>query len=270
VLAANPQIEGAGVEDGLPPVAATASTALAETLGLGIGDLVEFRYAGTGREGEAVISSIVDVVPGASSASALFVPMETLMTSQLQRGTSIVPPNSVWAAGDPSSDDAMSAALGDRPVRTTAPGIAQALVGALIPGWWIATAGSVVLSLVAAFAIVQTLEIARRRELGVLRALGVTASRQARMRAGELAGVFGAALVLGAAAGWVVSGLIVPEMVRAVTPGILTITGGVDVALAPLAVAAGTLLIGLAVIVAFAAAGVRRAARQATVGEEAR
>ena len=112
-----------------------------------------------------------------------------------------MPPNSVWAAGDPAADDALSAALGDRPVETTAPGIAQSLVGALVPGWWIATAGSVVLSLVAAFAIMQTLEIARRRELGALRALGVTASRQARMRAAELAGVFGAALVLGGAAG---------------------------------------------------------------------
>ena len=126
------------------------------------------------------------------------------------------------------------------------------------------------LSLVAAFAIVQTLAIGRRRELGVLRALGVTTGRQARMRAAELAGVFGAALVLGGAAGALVSWLIVPDLVRAVTPGILTIAGGVSIAWAPLVAAAFVLAAGLALIVAAAALNVGRTARSATVGEEVR
>jgi ABC-type antimicrobial peptide transport system permease subunit len=123
---------------------------------------------------------------------------------------------------------------------------------------------------VAAFAIVQTLAIARRRELGVLRALGVGHRRQARMRAAELGGVFGAAVLLGAAAGGLVSWLIVPELVRAVTPGILSIVGGVTIAWIPLVTVVAALVAGLAVIVVAAAAGVRRPARSATVGEESR
>lgn len=253
-----------------PPVAAAVTRTLAGRLGIGIGDPLEFRYAGTGRRGAAVVSSLTDAVPGATSPLALFVPLETLLTSQLQRGTSIVPPNAVWAAGDPSADDELSAALGDRPVTTAAPGVSANVVGALVPGWWIATAGAAVLSLVAAFAIVQTLALARRRELGVLRALGVTARRQSALRAAELGGVFGAAVVLGAAAGALVSWLVVPELVRAVTPGILPLAGGVDVAWTPLIVTVSALAAGLAAIVLVAAAGVGRVARAATVGEEAR
>ncbi|WP_019181933.1 FtsX-like permease family protein, partial [Microbacterium yannicii] len=215
-------------EPAVPPVAAVLSSALATRLGVGVGDPLEFRYAGTGREGAAIVSSVVDAVPGAASSLALFVPMETLTTSQLQRGTSIVPPGSVWASGAASADDALSAALGDRPVQTAAPGVTAEVVGALVPGWWIATAGSAVLSLIAAFAIMQTLAIARRRELGVLRALGVASRRQALVRAAELGGVFGAAIVLGAAAGALVSWLIVPELVRAVTPGILSLAGSLS------------------------------------------
>lgn len=266
VLADAPAVEDAA----LPRVAAVVTATLASRLGIGVGDPVEFRYTGTGRQGAAVVSSVVEAVPGASSGLALFVPMETLLTSQLQRGTSIVPPGSVWAAGAPSADDELSAALGDRPVTTSAPGVTASVVGALVPGWWIATAGSAVLSLVAAFAIVQTLAIARRRELGVLRALGVGHRRQARMRTAELGGVFGAAVLLGAAAGGLVSWLIVPELVRAVTPGILSIVGGVTIAWAPLVAAVAALVAGLAVIVVAAAAGVGRAARSATVGEESR
>ena len=253
-----------------PPVLAVATKALAARLGVGPGDPVELRYEGTGRRVDVVLSSVVDAVPGASGALALFAPLENLLTSQLQRGTSIVPPNSLWAAGDTGADAALSAAMNDRPVATSAPSLAASVVGALVPGWWIATAGSAVLSLVAAFAIVQTLAIERRRELGVLRAVGITPGRQARMRAAELGGVFGAALVLGGAAGVLVSWLIVPDLGRAVTPGILALAGGIELAWAPLATAVAALAAGLAAIVVYAAIGVSRAARTATVGEESR
>jgi hypothetical protein len=261
--------DGATAADA-PPVAAAVSTGLAARLGVGVGDELEFRYSGVGRRGTATIASLVDAVPGTAAPLALFVPLETLLTSQLQRGTSIVAPNSVWAAGSTASADGVSAALGDRPVATAAPGITASAVGALVPGWWIATAGSALLSLVAALAIVQTLALARRRELGVLRAAGVTAGRQARLRAAELGGVFGAAVLLGAAAGVLVSVLIVPSLVRAVTPGILSIAGGVEISWLPLGIAVAALVVGLAIIVAVAAAGVHRAARTATVGEESR
>lgn len=263
-------LASAGPETAAPPVAAVVTTALAEHLGVGEGDAFEFRYAGTGRRGEAVVTAITEVVPGASTPLALFVPLENLLVSQLQRGASFVAPNSVWAAGDAEADDALSAALGDRPVATAAPGVTADVVGALVPGWWIATAGAIALSLVAAFAIVQTLAIARRRELGVLRALGISSAMQGRMRAAELGGVFGAALVLGAATGGLASWLIVPELVRAVTPGILPLAGGISFEGMPLAIAVAALAVGLAAIVVAVAVSVERASRTATVGEESR
>lgn len=251
-------------------VRAVLSTGLATRLGLEVGDELEFRYAGTGRRGELVVADIVEAVPGAASGLAAFAPLEVLATSMLQRGTSIVAATSIWAAGSPSADAALSAALDDRPVATSAPGVAATIVGALVGGWWIAAAGSVVLALVAAFAIAQTLALARRRELGVLRALGVPHRRQARMRAGELSAVLGASVVLGMLAGVLVSWVLVPDLVRAVTPGILSIGTPVTFAWPGLIVAVGVLVLGLAAIVVVTALGVRSAARTATVGEDAR
>jgi hypothetical protein len=252
------------------PVRAAIGTDLATRLGLGPGDAVEFRYAGTGRRGEIEVAAVIPAVPGAASGLAVFVPLESLTASALQRGTSFVPPNAVWAAGDPDADAAFSAALGDRPVATAAPGVTASIVGALVPGWWIAAAGSGALALLAAFAIVQTLSLDRRRDLGVLRALGLTPGAQARSRAAELAAVFGTAAVLGAAAGMAVAWLVVPALVAAVTPGILPLGAGVTIAWPPFALAALGLLGGLAVVAALAALDVRRSATGATVGEEAR
>ncbi|WP_203581541.1 FtsX-like permease family protein [Microbacterium hibisci] len=260
-----------GAPDGEPgPVTAVVTSALADHLGIGPGDAFEFRYAGSGRRGDAVVSSIADVVPGASSDLAFFAPLENVLVSQLQRDPTFVAPNSVWSAGDPGADVAMSAALDDRPVATAAPGVAAEVTHALVPGWWIATAGAMALSLVAAFAIVQTLAIARGRELGVLRALGIRSATQGRMRAAELGGVFGAALVLGAVSGALASWLIVPSLVRAVTPGILSAAGGISFAWAPLGAAVAVLVAGLAVVVVAVAMSVSRAARTSTVGEESR
>lgn len=263
--------EGAGATGAdAAPVRAVLSTALAARLGLDLGDEVEFRYAGTGRRGGLVVADIVQAVTGAASGVAAFAPLEVLETSMLQRGTSLVSATSVWAAGSPSADVALSAALDDRPVATSAPGVSASIVAALVGGWWIAAAGSVILSLVAAFAIAQTLALARRRELGVLRALGVPHGRQARMRAGELSGVLGASVVLGMPAGVLVSWVLVPDLVRAVTPGILPLGTTVTFAWPGLIAALVVLAAGLAAIVVATALAVRRAARTATVGEDAR
>lgn len=267
---ATPAGDAAAPTDEQAAVRAVLAAPLAARLGLGVGDVFELRYAGTGRRGGFEVADVVDAVPGASSGIALFAPLEVLEVSMLQRGTSLVPPASVWAAGDPAADVDLSAALEDRPVVTSAPGVTATIVGALVPGWWIATAGAAVLSLIAAFAIVQTLALARRRELGVLRALGVNHARQALMRAAELTSVLGASVALGAAAGVLVAWLIVPELVRAVTPGILPLGTPVSLAWLGLVVAIGALVVGLAAIVVAAAVGVQRAARTATVGEDAR
>lgn len=258
-----------------PPVPVAVSAALAERLGLDVGDDVGFRYAGTGRSGVLRVAEVVSAVPGAAAPLAAFADLGLLQLSMLERGTSVVAAGSVWASGDPAAAADVSAVLHDRPVATAAPGVAASIVGALAPAWWVSASGSVVLSLVAAFAIVQTLAGARRRELGVLRALGVSGGRQARMRGAELSGVFGLAVVLGGLTGALAAWFAVPALVAAVTPGIpssdaFASSASVSFALWPLAFAAAVLVAGLAVVVTLAMAGVSRAARTATAGEEAR
>ena len=246
------------------------TTALAERLGLGVGDAFEFRYAGAGRRGEVEVGGIVPAVPGAATTLAVFAPLEILQVSMLQRGTSTLPGTSVWASGNPNADAALSATLDGRPVATAAPGVTANVVGALVTGWWIATGGSVVLSLIAVVAIVQTLALARARELGVLRALGATSRAQARLRAAELVGVIATTVVLSFVGGVFVSWLIVPDLVRATTPGILPLGGGIEITWPALVAALGVLVACLTTIVGISAASVRRSSAAATVGEVSR
>jgi hypothetical protein len=90
------------------------------------------------------------------------------------------------------------------------------------------------------------------------------------MRAGELSAVLAASVALGLLAGGLVSWLLVPDLVQAVTPGILSLGTAVSFAWPGLVVAIGVLSTGLAAIVLATAARVRTAALAATVGEDAR
>jgi hypothetical protein len=254
-----------------PPVVPVAVSAdLADRLGLATGDELDFRYAGTGRFGALRVEAVAEEIPGAATPFAVFADLVGVQLSMLQRGTSFVPAVSVWASGDPAAAPAMSETLGGRPVATASPGVAASLVGALAPAWWVAAVGSVVLSLVAAFAIVQTLGIARRREVGVLRALGVGRGRQARMRGAELGGVLGLAVVLGGAAGAVAAWFTVPRLVAAVTPGVVAADATTSFAIAPLVIVVSALVVGLALVAVLASAAVRRAARTATLTDDDR
>jgi hypothetical protein len=248
------------------PLPVTVSAALAARTGVAEGDPLDLRYAGSGRRVDAVVASITPVVPGAGTELAVFAPLESLLHSQLQRGSSIVAPNSVWVDAAPEAAASVSAILGDRPVVIAVADPGTRLVGALIPGWWIATVGSTILALIAVLASAQTLAHARRGEVAVLRALGLTATRQAATRAGELTAVTATALVLGGLAGAGIGLIAVPELVRASTPG-LSVIGATSMVfdLPPLAIALAALGAGLASVIAAAAAATRRHARIATV-----
>ncbi|WP_404447511.1 hypothetical protein LG315_05480 [Microbacterium marinum] len=246
------------------------ASAFAERLGLAIGDTFALRYEGSGRRVDAVVDRILSAIPGASTDLAVFAPLESLLVSQLQRGTSVVPPNSVWLDAAPGAAGAVSAALGDRAVRTAQPGPGTAIVGALTGAWWVAVAGTVVLAVIGALAITRTLAHARHPDLGILRALGVTARQQAWMRATELTVVLLLAVALGAAAGALGAALIVPPLIQATTPGLGAVSGAIAFEGGGLAAAGAALVVGLIVVVGAAAGGVARRARHAVVGEDAR
>ncbi|NYF15264.1 ABC-type lipoprotein release transport system permease subunit [Microbacterium sp. AK009] len=246
------------------------SDAFAARFGVTAGDRLDYRVAGTGRRGEVLVTAVVAAIPGASRADAVFAVTDDLLVASLQRGTSFALPGSVWAAGRSDSDAALSAALDDRAVRVAVPGVADRMVGVLVPGWWVAAGGAAVLALIATLAIVQSLALARGPEVAVLRALGVTARRQARLRAAELGAILGGAALLGAAAGAAVAFVLAAPLVRATTPGILPVALSLQPAWVPLVGVVTVLVAGLAATVVGAGLSVRRAARDAVVGEEAR
>jgi hypothetical protein len=253
--------------EGPPPVAAAMSAPLAERLGAGVGDTLEFRYAGAGRRGEIVVAAVVPVVPGAAEPDAVFVPLEELTLSMLQRGTSIIAPGSVWASGTPDAATALQSMV-DGQVTTARPGVAATVAGSLVAGWWIATAATVVLAVVGVIAALQTLSTARRGEVAALRALGVPARAQAKARMLELAAVGAGALLLGVGTGAVAAALTVPRLVDAVAAQVGAATPAI--AGIPLVAALAALAVGLGGAAAWTARDVRRLASRATVGEDAR
>ncbi|GII99660.1 FtsX-like permease family protein [Sediminihabitans luteus] len=111
----------------------------------------------------------------------------------------------------------------------------------------------------------------RRGEVAVLRALGVGARAQGAARAGELVAATGGALVAGALAGLGVVHLVVPALVRALTPGAagrVEVVPSVDLTVVGLglgAVACGVLVVALIVV-----QRVRRQAATATTREDVR
>ncbi|WJL94508.1 hypothetical protein QSU92_11040 [Microbacterium sp. ET2] len=246
------------------------SEAFGARFGVAVGDRLDYRVAGTGRRGEVLVTAVVDAIPGASRADAVFAVTDDLLVASLQRGTSFALPGSVWAAGRLDSDAALSAALDDRAVRVAAPGVADRMVGVLVPGWWVAAGGAAVLALIATLAIVQSLALARGPELAVLRALGVTGARQARLRTGELGAILGGSALLGVVGGAAVALVLAEPLVRATTPGILAVALSLQPAWAPLIGVVAALAGGLVLIIVGASQRVRRAARDAVVGEEAR
>lgn len=252
-----------------PPVPVVVSSALAEGLGLAGGDTVDIRYTGSGRSASLVVSQVADAVPGAGSALSAFADLTALRAAMLQSDVSVIAPNAVWASGDPAAAPAVGAASGDRVVRTSAPGVAASIASAALPAWAIASAGGLVLALIAVLGIVQALARGRRSELAALRAVGVSPRAQAGMRSAELIEVTGFALVAGALIGACGAWFVVPDLARAAAAGLRApLAVPTSFALPPLVGGLAALGFGLAAIIAVAVRQVGRDARTA-VGVEA-
>lgn len=150
------------------------------------------------------------------------------------------------------------------------------IVANLIPVWWVSAAMGLALALLAIAAVVIEQLRARRAEVGLLRALGVTPGVQARMRAAEVQATAAVGAVLGVLVGVAVAVLVIPELVRVAVPGDSaspgpargavpeTVTPGIATVfdVPALALALGALLIG---VVALAAAQRRAVRAQASV-----
>lgn len=234
---------------GGPRVPVALTPAAADAAGLTVGSPFELTMSGQRRP--AVLSDLVPAVPGRTQPQAALVDSTALGTLLATTQASLPWPTQAWATPAVPAEDAVTA-LRDQPElrAVTGPGgvtVTDATSAARLV-FWVASAGAVLLALTGIAAVAATLVSARRPEVAVLRALGMPPGAQARSRAAELAGVVLAAVLLGLAAGWLVSTLVVPELASSTTqpgrvqlPAVLRLEAGPWAAL----IAAGAVVLGL-------------------------
>lgn len=252
-------------------VPAVVTRALADRLGLEVGDTIEFRFTGTGRTGAAEVVGTTRLLPGAPEALALIVPLPTLGDSQLRTSETALAPNELWVTPDAGTDPTAleDSIVGD--VTTATPGGGVTVAASSVTAWWIGVAGVLALTVLAVSAIALALRRARSGEVIVLRALGLSPRDQARARSLELVGVLALSFAIGAGVGVGVSALLAGELARAAVPGVSSVLGSVSAFdFAPWLIAVGLLLAAFAAVVGVYARGVLRQAEDTASREEVR
>jgi ABC-type lipoprotein release transport system permease subunit len=263
-----------GEADARVPV--VLSAALADELGLEAGDATTARYAA--RDVPVVVAGTVAAVPGGGSARALLADLDALDGALLRQGPDVPRVAVVWAAAPDRAAAAVAvrAALADRDrpavVRAADPVPAPLSRPALVV-FWLAAGSALVLAVGGAAAAARALGRERDGEIGVLRALGVSAAAQGRARVAELAASTAVAALVGLAGGAAVAVLGARTLVRATTGTLdgAAVTGplavqalGAVVLLALTAVATAAVAVdaGLRVRARAASAPVRQEAQQ--------
>ncbi|WP_122263503.1 FtsX-like permease family protein [Ornithinimicrobium cerasi] len=203
---------------GTVPVALTPAAARAANLA--VGSPAQIRAFGATLP--VTVSAIVPAVPGTLAPLAALVDRDAVAAVLADLDRPLPHPTEVWASTAPGADtDAVVEELTGRAdvATVTGPGavtVTDATTAARLV-FRVASAGAVLLAATGIAAVAATLLGARRPEVAVLRALGMPPRAQARSRAVELAGVVSAAVLMGLAAGWLVSRAVVPELARSTT-----------------------------------------------------
>lgn len=205
---------------GLPfaRIPAALSDDLAARNGLAVGDDVDVRFAGAGRNVIATVAATVPALPTAGDREAILVDYPAFAEQQL-RITNAVPPATalVVLADDPL---AVREAL---PAAATAvgrePGVADRMVEVVGTLLWVAAVGAAVLAAVGVSSTSASLVGERRRETRILTALGEPPARQARAQLLELGSTMVLALLGGSIAGAILAALTVPNFALASAPG---------------------------------------------------
>lgn len=249
------------------PVAITEGLAAASTLTLDSAlDLAAF-----GRRIPAVVRAITPAVPGSTSSNAVLMDSAAVAEYLAGRLSPLRWPSHLWADfdGDPAAARAAAAqlpgveaihTLEETPARTAS--AAQSL--------WIAGGSALLLSLTGLAAAAATQLGARRAEVAVLRALGMTPQQQGRSRAWETGGVLAVATAAGVAAGWAVSWLVVEPIVQAASDNGSTYRSPLTAELGPWAALLGAGALSVLVILWLLAGAVRRQAMDTGYREEVR
>lgn len=261
-----PSFDGAFSDAIVAPAVITRQ--LADDVSAELGDRLSFPLEDTPSRITAEVTAIVPVIPSADDPVAMLLDLGIIQHYQLRVSLEPPLPEHLWIA----TDDAETVIADARPllpanVRLTSaddPG-GRTVLGAAATGLWLAAWGCLVLGAVAVAAAVRVGGDARRADVAVLRALGLSAREQSGIRSAELGLVLGFGAVVGALAAVLVAVLTVPALVRAAVPEAFgDAAGALTIDVVGLGAAAAVLAGALAVIVAVAAGSVAALARRTT------
>lgn len=227
---------------------------------LAVDDKLDLRFSGSGLVVPSTIAAITATLPGMSSAHPALADLNAL-NDYLLRVSFVVPSaNQVWLStdGPVSLGDALpDGATVVTPATATDSSFAAPAERAL----WVAAIGSLLLAAISLAAVALTVARARRGEVAVLRAVGLSARQQSRSRRAELAAIVLLSALFGLIGGLTVSALTAANLARS---AVLGIQGGLPATL-EFAIVPGAALLAIALVVmlgiaGMSAGGVRRQA----------
>ncbi|MBX3068318.1 MAG: hypothetical protein KF844_06705 [Cryobacterium sp.] len=253
-------IPGQLLADAPPPIPVVVSADLSRKYDVKVGDPFSIRFAGSGLSVQGTIVGVVPVLPGIQAHNMVLADL-TAVDDYILRLSHVIPaPNQYWISTDLT--DSIISELGSGVSSATSATVTNNRFTAPSElALWIATAGTLVLGLFSLGAVCAAVLRARRGEVPVLRAVGLTAAGQAASRFGELTALISLAIVAGIVAGQVAAWLTMMNLVRS---AILNLPTGLTNPLSPtlgltLALLVITIL-GLLFIAGWSSLLVRRAA----------
>jgi hypothetical protein len=205
----------------MPPgsadVPVVVSRALAQVDQLHPGDLIDVE--GQWASFSARIAGVEPLVPGVASQASLIADLPSLDNGWLRSSEQVPALHELWIAATQNAAVAAEIAGAGNARLTAASGsVSRRFVGGAVTGLWLGAAGSAAFAIVTLIASLASVVRRRVREVGVLRALGMSGPDQARMRREEIAVVVAFGLLVGVLAGVAMLGLTVGTLARSSTP----------------------------------------------------
>lgn len=202
------------------PLALVASQAFANSINAKSGDSLMLNLPGVRIESR--IETIVQALPGSSTALAVMSDLQRFQRAEWQRGQPVLNSNQWWissAQPELTAQQMKSLAPSDSKISLPGNSISDQFAGPGVVSLWLGAICALLLSAAALFANILATARVRNGEIAVLRALGVSAADQAKGRRQETGPAAVLAIVLGTGIGFAVSFAVLPALVRATLTG---------------------------------------------------
>ena len=200
-----------------PPVPAVVDAAMAATLALRIGSTFDTQLEASSRYVHCVVRAISPVLPGSPDTPKVMTDLGATLFQLLQTSTVVPATNQVWIQTSTPDETAQQARAIDGAAVATPAGVGAdaTLLTVAARSLWLAAAAALLLVLGALAVLAASSVSTRAEEAVILTSLGLSRSRQARLRRSEPATAVGLAVVAGVGAGLCCSWLVVPGLAGA-------------------------------------------------------